>query len=89
MAMHLHNPHTLCRYSVGLGLVEEVLRSSHFLNIPNSYFGLLFFPMMLVLGRWVLLVSRTYLVRLSLRALGSLIHILCHLSPVHTFLSSQ
>ena len=69
MAMHLNNPHTLCRYSVGLGLVEGVLGSSHFLNIPNSYFGLLFFPMMLVLGRWVLLVSRTYLVRLSLRAL--------------------
>ena len=53
---YFHNPHAPPRYSVGLGLVEEVLGSSHFLNIPNSYFGLLFFPMMLVLGRWVLLV---------------------------------
>lgn len=61
MAMHLHNPHAVCRYSVGLGLVGGVLGSSHFLNIPNSYFGLLFFPMMLVLGRWVLLVFKAYL----------------------------
>ena len=56
MTMHFRNPHAPHRYSVGLGLLEEVLGSSHFLNIPNSYFGLLFFPMMLVLGRWVLLV---------------------------------
>lgn len=41
----------LCSYSKGLGgLVGRVLGNDHILNIPNSYFGLIFFPILTILG---------------------------------------
>ena len=40
-----------CRYSKGMGVVGDLLGEDHVLNIPNSYAGLIFFPLMLVLGK--------------------------------------
>ena len=36
-----------------MGIVGDLLGEDHPLNIPNSYGGLLFFPVMLVLGRLI------------------------------------
>ena len=37
-------------YSTGLGLVEKIFGKDHFLNVPNSYMGVIFFPVQLIMG---------------------------------------
>ena len=39
-----------CSYSMGMGLVAVILGRDHMLNIPNSYFGILIYPLLLILG---------------------------------------
>lgn len=41
------------RYSNGFGIVGEILGENHILNLPNSYMGLIFFPLMLLLGEFL------------------------------------
>lgn len=48
--VHIISMHSHIRYSRGMGIVGDLLGEDHFLNIPNSYGGLIFFPVMLVLG---------------------------------------
>ncbi len=38
-------------YSKGFGIIGKILGEDHILNLPNSYMGLIFFPIMLVLGK--------------------------------------
>ena len=45
------------RYSNGFGVIGKVLGKDHFLNIPNSYLGLIFFPIMLLLSKCVRLLK--------------------------------
>lgn len=40
----------LSEYSNGFGIVGKILGEDHFLNLPNSYMGLIFFPVLLVLS---------------------------------------
>lgn len=37
-------------YSKGFGIIGKILGEDHILNLPNSYMGLIFFPIMLILG---------------------------------------
>ena len=39
------------RYSYGFGVVELVLGKDHFLNQPNSYYGVIFYPIQFILGK--------------------------------------
>ena len=46
----------LCSYSKGLGgLVGRILGNDHILNIPNSYIGLIFFPLLMILSEFYIL----------------------------------
>lgn len=40
----------LLRYSMGMGLVRIILGEDHFLNIPNAYYGVVFYMLVIVLG---------------------------------------
>ena len=39
------------RYSYGFGVIELVLGKDHFLNQPNSYYGVIFYPIQFILGK--------------------------------------
>lgn len=41
-------------YSFGFGLVEGVLGKNHILNQPNSYYGVLFYPVQLLTSELII-----------------------------------
>ncbi|XP_003389455.1 PREDICTED: vitamin K epoxide reductase complex subunit 1-like protein 1 [Amphimedon queenslandica] len=41
-------------YSYGFGIVELILNKDHFLNQPNSYYGVLFYPLQFIIGLYIL-----------------------------------
>ena len=48
--MHAHTHTVTNRYSIGFELVSKLLEKDHVLNLPNTYGGLIFFPLMLILS---------------------------------------
>ena len=39
------------RYGTGFGLVEPLLGKNHPFNVPNSIFGIIFYSLIIILGR--------------------------------------
>ena len=49
------------RYSKGFGIVGRFLGDGHFLNLPNTYMGLIFYPIMMILGKYTMFEMMTWL----------------------------